>query len=84
MCTCVYETRTHEKSTQWEVCRTLFTQRSVGTGGTRCSHILSKLFDLCQVLRYRRVRPPLMSISVGRPFYCVGVDIMELPHTVIS
>ena len=30
----------------------------------------------------RRVRPPLMPIPVGGPFYRVGVDIMELPQTV--
>ena len=30
----------------------------------------------------RRVRPPLMPIPVGRPFYHVGTDITELPQTV--
>ena len=30
----------------------------------------------------RRVRPQLMPILVGGPFYRVGVDIMELPQTV--
>ena len=30
----------------------------------------------------RRVRPPLMPIPVGGPFYRVGMDIMELPQTV--
>ena len=30
----------------------------------------------------RRVRPPLMPIPVGGPFYRVGIDIMELPQTV--
>ena len=31
---------------------------------------------------WRRVRPPLIPIPVGGPFYRVGVDIMELPQTV--
>ena len=30
----------------------------------------------------RRVRPPLMPIPVGGPFYRVGMDIMELPQMV--